>query len=79
MQSETFDSQDLGQIEAFVSQIYSKLHIGAVALHLQRCIAYVRNNVAFRHHLDTTPGSYPRRVRVTHAHEILAGRPRTTA
>lgn len=30
MQPETFDSQDLGQVEAFVSKIYSKLRIGAV-------------------------------------------------
>ena len=30
MQPETFDSQDVGQIEAFVSKIYSKLRIGAV-------------------------------------------------
>ena len=30
MQPEAFDSQDVGQIEAFVSKIYSKLHIGAI-------------------------------------------------
>ena len=30
MQPETFDSQDVGQVEAFVSKIYSKLRIGAV-------------------------------------------------
>lgn len=30
MQPETFDSQDLDRIEAFVSKIYSRLHIGAV-------------------------------------------------
>lgn len=30
MQTETFDSQDISQVEAFVSKIYSKMHIGAV-------------------------------------------------
>ncbi|MDR7279250.1 helix-turn-helix transcriptional regulator [Catenuloplanes atrovinosus] len=30
MQMETFDSQDLGEVEAFVSRIYSRMHIGAV-------------------------------------------------
>jgi AraC-like DNA-binding protein len=30
MQPETFDSQDVGQVEAFVSKIYSKMRIGAV-------------------------------------------------
>lgn len=30
MRSETFDSQDVGEVEAFVSKIYSKMRIGAV-------------------------------------------------
>ncbi|GAA0479124.1 hypothetical protein Ade02nite_40120 [Paractinoplanes deccanensis] len=30
MQAETFDSQDVGEVEAFVNKIYSKMHIGAV-------------------------------------------------
>lgn len=30
MQSKTFDSSDVGQIEEFVSKLYSRMHIGAV-------------------------------------------------
>jgi AraC-like DNA-binding protein len=39
MEPETFDSRDVGEVEAFVSKIYSKMRIGAVGAHTRAQIS----------------------------------------